>query len=41
MQQLPVLPSWKAFFDKDLCAGCEKCARVCWTGAISMLIKEQ
>jgi heterodisulfide reductase subunit A-like polyferredoxin len=40
MQQVQVLPSWKAFVDESLCVGCGKCVKVCWTGAISVVDKK-
>ncbi len=40
MQQVQILPSWKAVVDESLCVGCGKCVKVCWTGAISVVDKK-
>ena len=40
MQQVLVLPSWKAFVNESLCVGCGQCVKVCWTGAIRVVNKK-
>ncbi len=40
MQQPSPSLAWKAFVDENLCVGCGKCAKVCWTGAIRIVDKK-